>query len=73
MILDNAKPRLEGAIEKANSENIEQEVKFIYNEMLTHDTISSVFDWLFRKSIDFRTRHDEYRFVVIIYPKKEFN
>ena len=69
MILENTKPRLMAAIEKANSTNEEQEVTFIYNELLTHDTISSVFDWLFKGGVDFGTRHDEYRFVVIIYPK----
>ena len=69
MILDNAIPRLQEAIDLANSSKEKQEVSFIYNEMLTHDTISTVFMWLFRCSTDFETRHDEFRFVVIIHPK----
>jgi hypothetical protein len=69
MILENAKPRLNEAIEKANSTNQKQEVTYTYSELLTHDTISAVFDWLFREHVDFETRHDEYRFVVIICPK----
>ena len=69
MILENAKPRLNEAIEKANSTKQEQETTFIYNEMLTNDTVMSVFEWLFRSSVDFRTRHDEYRFVIIVYPQ----
>lgn len=70
MILDNAKPRLKEAIEKANSSKENQEVLFIYNELLSYDTIMSVFEWLFRDGVDFGTRHDEYRFVIIINPKK---
>lgn len=70
MILENAKPRLDEAIEKANLTKENQEVTFIYNELLTHDTITAVFDWLFRKGIDFGTRHDEYRFIIIIFTKK---
>ncbi len=73
MILENAKPRLIEAIEKAKTTKKEQEVTFIYNELLNYDTISSVFDWLFRQSVDFETRHDEYRFVVIVKPKKNNN
>lgn len=69
MILENAKPRLSKAIEKANSTKEKQEVTFIYNELLTHDTITAVFDWLFRSGVDFGTRHDEYRFVIIVCPK----
>ncbi len=69
MILDNAKPRLIEAIEKAATTKEKQEVNFIYNELLNYDTISSVFDWLFRQSVDFETRRDEYRYVVIIKPK----
>ena len=70
MILENAIPRLEAAIKEADSTKEPTGVAFLYNEVLTHDTITSVFDWLFRKSTDFSTRHDEYRFVVIIHPKK---
>jgi hypothetical protein len=69
MILENAKPRLNEAIDKANSTKEIQEVTFIYNELLTYDTITSVFDWIFRQNVDFGTRHDEYRFVILIHPK----
>ncbi len=69
MILENAKPRLLEAIEKANSTKEKHEVTFIYNELLSYDTIFSVFEWIFRQSIDFETRRDEYRFVIIIHPK----
>lgn len=69
MILDNAIPRLKEAIEKANKENENQEVKFIYNELHTYDTITAVFEWVFKQGVDFSTRHDEYRFVIIIHPK----
>ena len=72
MILENAKPRLNDAIELANQSKKEQEVTFIYNELLTHDTVTAVFDWLFRQSVDFKTRHDEYRFVIIVYPKHNY-
>jgi len=70
MILENAKPRLNEAIDKANSEKEKQEVTFLYAELLTNDTITSVFDWLFRESVDFKTRHDEARFVIVVYPYK---
>ena len=70
MILSNAKVRLNDAIEKANSTNEEQSVSFLYNELLTYDTITSVFDWLFREAVDFETRRCEYRFLIIIKPKK---
>ena len=69
MILNNAIPRLEQAIEIATETKKEQQVRFLYNELLTHDTISSVFNYIFKKGIDFETRHEEYRFVVIIKPK----
>ena len=72
MILENAKPRLNEAIEKANSTKEQQEVTFIYNELLNYDTITSVFDWLFRSGIDFGTRRDEYRFVIIVYPERTY-
>jgi hypothetical protein len=68
MILDNAKPRLEDAVFKANVTKRPQDVAFIYNELLTHDTIISVFDWLFKEGVDFATRRDEFRFVVIVQP-----
>ena len=71
MVLENAKPSLKVAITNANTINIEQEVKFIYNELLTLDTISSVFDWLFREKVEFRTRYDEMRFVIVIYAKRD--
>jgi len=69
MILENAKPKLDEAIEKANLLKENQEVKFIYNELLTGDTIHSVFDYLFRKSINFATKNEEYRFVIVIAPQ----
>lgn len=71
MILENTKPRLREVIEEANLTGEKQEVTFIYNELLTHDTIISVFEWLFRESIDFGTRNEEYRFVLIINPKNK--
>ncbi len=71
MILDNAIPRLLEAYEKANSEKETQEVKFIYNELQTNDTITSVFDYLYFKGIDFGTRHDEFRFVLLIFSKNK--
>lgn len=71
MILENAKPRLKKAIEEANISKESQDVKFIYNETLDYDTIFSVFEWLFREGVDFGTRHEEYRFVIIIFPKHE--
>lgn len=70
MILENATPRLIEAIEKANTSGESQEVKFIYQELLNYDKIYSVFEWIFKQSVDFTTRHDEYRFVIIIHPKK---
>lgn len=69
MILANAIPKLEEAISKAVTEP--QEVPFIYNELLTLDTIILVFEWLFRKGIDFKTRHDEFRFVIEIQPPQK--
>ena len=69
MILDNAKPKLEEAIALTTLTGQSQEVKFIYNELVTYDTITSVFNWLFREGIDFTTKREEYRFVVIIHPK----
>ena len=69
MILENAKPKLDEAIEKANLLKESQEIKFIYNELLTGDTIHSVFDYLFRNSINFATRNEEYRFVIIVTPQ----
>lgn len=70
MILENATPRISDAMQLANSTKENQEVKFIYNELGNYDTIGAVFMWIFRQGHDFTTRHDEYRFVVIIHPKK---
>jgi len=70
MILENAKPRLLEAMALANCTQTNQEVTFIYNELHTHDTIGAVFMWIVEHFHDFTTRHDEYRFVVIIHPKK---
>lgn len=69
MIIDNTIPRLQEDINLTNSTKEKQPVSFIYNEMLTHDTISAVFMWLFKCSTDFETKHDESKFVVIIHPK----
>jgi hypothetical protein len=69
MILENAKPRILEAMELANCTQEKQEVKFIYNELKTHDTIGAVFMWILQQFHDFTTRHDEYQFVVIIHPK----
>lgn len=69
MNFENVKPRLEIAIEKANNTKENQEVLFIYNELLTKDSMNPIFEFLFSQGIDFATRHDEYRFVVIIFPK----
>lgn len=73
MILNNAIPRLKEKIEEATKSDTTQDVSFIYNETLTSDTIGSVFYWLFQQGIEFKTRYDEYRFVIVIYPKQEVN
>ncbi len=69
MILDNAKPRLQEAMDEADKTKLPQEVKFIYNELHTIDTITSVFEWIYKQGRDFATRRDEYRYVIIIQPK----
>ncbi len=66
MILENAKPRLLEAINDCKKTNTPKEVKFIYNELLTYDKIYSVFEYLFSLNIDFSTRNEEYRYVIII-------
>ena len=71
MILENALPRIKEAIEKADKTGEKPEVTFIYQELLNYDTVFSLFEWLFRNGTDFTTRHDEYRFVIIIHPKKK--
>jgi len=71
MILNNAIPRLTEAINKTILTSRKQKVKFIYNELLTGDTINSVFNWIFRKGYDFTTNHDEYRFEITILPKQQ--
>lgn len=76
MILENAKPRLVEAYDKAQKTGVPQEVKFIYNEILNYEEISPVFKWLFKEGMDFTTRRDEYRYVLIMNPKakeKEFD
>jgi hypothetical protein len=70
MILDNAKPRLLDAMQLANYTKENQEVRFIYNELGTHDTVGAVFMWILQQGHDFSTRSDEWRFVIIIHPKK---
>ena len=69
MIFENAKPRLDEAIEKANSTKESQEVRFIYNELSDSESMSPVFNYFFKNSVEFSTRYDEFRFVVIIHPK----
>lgn len=71
MIFENAKPRMERVIEKANNTKENQEVTFIYNELMTKDSANPIFEFLFSQGIDFATRHGEYRFVVIIFPKSK--
>ena len=68
MILENAIPRLEKAIELSISEKQPKEVAFLYHELRTIDTISSVFNWIYEKGVDFQTRRDDSRFVIIVNP-----
>lgn len=72
MILRNATPRLMEAFNKATETKESQEVKFIYNELNNYDTIVAVFEWLYKQSIEFTTKYEEYRFVLIIHPKRTF-
>ena len=69
MILKNAQPRLIEAMKLANQKNEKQTVTFLYNELLTSDTISSVFDWIFKRGYDFTTNRAEYRYEITIHPK----
>lgn len=71
MILKNALPRIEEAIEKANTTKVEQEVTFMYHELMTYDTVISLFEWLFRKSIPFKSSYNEHRYVITILPKTQ--
>jgi len=70
MILNNAIPRLSEAMRLTEESKQDQEVPFIYNELLTYDTIGAVCLWIIRQGYEFTTRQDEYRFVIIIHPKK---
>lgn len=71
MIFENAKPRLDDAIKLANSSKESQEVKFIYNELCDKEAMGPAFNYLFWEGVDYTTRHDEYRFVLIIHPKHD--
>lgn len=69
MILKNVQPRIELAMKKADESKEKVEIPLMYQELLTYDTIISVFEFIFKQSYDFTTRHDEFRFVIIIHPK----
>jgi len=69
MIFENLKPRLNEAILEADKTQEECEVKLIYNELFSKDSLNPAFEYLFGLTRDFRTRHDEYRFILVIYPK----
>ena len=71
MILENSLPRIKDYIELANHKDEPQDVTFVYQEMNTHDTIHSVFKWLFNNNIEFSTRYDQMRFVVVVHPKRD--
>ncbi len=73
MRLNNAKPRLIEAFQKATTTRQPVEVTFIYNELLSYDKITSVFAWLFKESIEFQTRYKEFRFVIVIHPANTFS
>jgi len=70
MIFENLKPRLDEAILEADKTQEKCEVKLIYNELNGKSCMNPAFGYLYSKSRDFRIRHDEYRFVIVIYPKK---
>lgn len=69
MIFENVKPRLDEAIELSERGLSKQDVSFIYNELTDKKSMSTVFEYLFIKSIAFATRYDEYRFVITINPQ----
>lgn len=68
MILENLKPRLLETLIKATETNTPVEMPLIYNELLTHDKIYSVFEFMFNVGMDFETRKDEFRYVIIVKP-----
>lgn len=68
--LENAQPRITEAIENAEKKKEIQEVKFIYNELNHCSSFNSVFEYLLKENVNFGIRHDEYRFVLLIFPKK---
>lgn len=70
MIFENLKPRLDEAMAEADTVKKPQEVKLIYNELIGKDCMNPAFEYLFGNSRDFETRRDEYRFVLVILPKK---
>ena len=69
MILKNALPRIEEAIEEVNKTGVEKDVTFMYHELMTYDTVISLFEWLFKKSIPFKSSYTEHRYVITILPK----
>jgi hypothetical protein len=70
MIWNNLKPRIEEAIVLADKDKVAQEVRLIYNELSSKNSMNECFEWLFSIGRSFATRFDEFRFVVIINPKK---
>jgi len=69
MIFNNLKPRLDEAMKAAKVTGEGKEVKLIYNEIDYPSAMNEAFEYLFTHGQDFETRHDEYRFVLIIKPK----
>ena len=70
MIFENLQPRIDDAIKEADLTKEPKEVKLIYNEIGYDWAMNPAFEYLFSKSIEFATRYDETRFVLIILPKK---
>jgi len=70
MIFKNLQPRLDEAILEADKTQEECEIKLIYNELYDVTSLNPAYEYLFRNVRDFKIRHDEYRFVIVIYPKK---
>ncbi len=62
-------PKLEEAINKANETQECQDVRFLHNELKTHDQIYFVFGWLFDKEVDFETKRTKDRFIISIKPQ----
>ncbi len=70
MIFENLKPRLDEAIIESDKTQEPVEVKLIYNELIGRNCMNPAFEYLYSETRDFRTRRDEYRFVIVIYPKQ---